>query len=479
MTTLRHPTGPPLGALEDPSVFGVNKMKPHVPLHAFGTHERALDYYERLPDESTSPHRRRIVDPKFALVPSPGDVPEGYQAPEYDDTSWMSIQVPHSWQLDPTVVNESAFRDVPIYSNFQYLFEVDPPFVPRENPTGCYRFRFSCTDEELRDDPRYFLSFEGADSALSCWLNGTFVGYSQDSRLPAEFDVSALVRRGENVLAVQVSKFCDGSYLEDQDMWRLSGIFRDVVLLRKPATYIQDYRIDAVIDRFERMKDEKDEKDEDGDGDDVALRLEVDVVGAAGAPATHRVRTTVYAYDGRQQVVTFEGKLEPVWLARTSGSRAAGYRATMRVGGLRDRVRMWSAETPVAYVAVVELLEGEESKDVEAHVFGFRSDWIQRATGKFMHNGRAIMMRGVNRFVSPHSSARVSLLAIRRTTHHARCVRSPGTSTRPTTGRGSSRRPPCSATPRSSRGSTSTPCAARTTPTTTFGTRSAPCMGST
>ena len=400
-------------AIEDPSVFGVNKIKPHVPLHSFSSPEQALSYFEELPDASTSANRRRVLDPKFTLVPSPGEVPEGFHEMGFDDSGWMSVRVPHVWQLDETVVREATFRDVPIYSNFQYLFEVDPPFVPDENPTGCYRFRFSCTDEELRGSPRFFLSFEGADSALCCWLNGTFVGYSQDSRLPAEFDVSNLVCE-QNVLAVVVVKFCDGSYLEDQDMWRLSGIFRDVILLRKPSNYIQDYRIDTAIGEFETVEKEKTKRkvDDADDIDDIELRVEVDVVGSVDAPSTHRVRATIYAYDSRREVASCAARLEPVWLARSTGCRSRGYRATIRMEGLRDLVRLWSAETPCAYVAVLTLFDSADGREIEvdfeAHVFGFRKDWVDKETGQFMHNGRPIMMRGVNRHEhSPDNRARV------------------------------------------------------------------------
>ena len=410
--------------IENPAVYGVNKVKPHVPLHAFGDEGQALSYFEELPDESTSANRRRLVDPRFVLVPSPADAPAGFHGVAFDDAGWMSVRVPHVWQLDETVVRESSFRDVPVYSNFQYLFEVDPPFVPAANPTGCYRFRFSCEDADLRGSPRFFLSFEGVDAALCCWLNGTFVGYSQDSRLPAEFDVSGLVR-GDNILAVQVVKFCDGSYLEDQDMWRLSGIFRDVLLLRKPSNYIQDYRIDTVIGRFEEGTggDGRDGKGGkggrvSGDGgrdDQIELDLEVDVVGSWDAVASHRVRATVYAYDGRREIASGEGGLEPVWLARSSGCRSTGYRATIRVQNLGGKVSLWSAETPAAYVVVIKLLQGDKGSggretevDIEAHVFGFRKDWVDKITGKFMHNGRPIMMRGVNRHEhSPDNGARV------------------------------------------------------------------------
>ena len=189
-------------------------------------------------------------------------------------------------------------------------------------------------------------------------------------------------------------------------MWRLSGIFRDVFLLRKPATYVQDYRIDTVIDCFESSHSSS--KKHPNDADDVAVCFEVDVVGTADAIDTHRVRATVYSYDDQREIASCEAVLEPLWLAKTSGARSSGYRATMRIGGLGAAVRLWSAETPVAYVAVLELIDGRQTIDIEAHVFGFRKDWVDINTGKFMHNGRPIMMRGVNRHEhSPDNKARV------------------------------------------------------------------------
>ena len=114
----------------------------------------------------------------------------------------------------------------PQYTNFVYPIPLTPPFVPAANPTGCYHLSFDVAAAALAAAPAAALVFEGVDSAFYCWLNGHPVGYSQDSRLPAEFDVSAVLVPGRNVLAVQVLKWSDGTYLEDQDMWRLSGIHR-------------------------------------------------------------------------------------------------------------------------------------------------------------------------------------------------------------------------------------------------------------
>jgi beta-galactosidase len=117
--------------------------------------------------------------------------------------------------------------DTPIYTNVTYPIPVNPPFVPQENPTGCYSLTFDVDDAWLQRGQTRII-FDGVNSAFHLWCNGQWIGYSQDSRLPAEFDLSAALRPGQNRLAVMVLRWCDGSYLEDQDMWRMSGIFRDV-----------------------------------------------------------------------------------------------------------------------------------------------------------------------------------------------------------------------------------------------------------
>ena len=143
-----------------------------------------------------------------------------------------SIEVPSNWQLQG--------YDKPIYTNVKYPFPVDPPHVPTDNPTGCYSKAFRVPDEWLASDGRVI--FNGVNSAFYLVCNGQFVGYSQDSRLPAEFDLTDLVQSGENRIAVMVLRWSDGSYLEDQDMWWLSGIFRSVELLHKPDLHISDFK---------------------------------------------------------------------------------------------------------------------------------------------------------------------------------------------------------------------------------------------
>jgi len=167
------------------------------------------------------------------------DEPECFSAPDYDDADWATIPVPSHWQLNG--------YGHPIYTNVRYPFPVDPPRVPDENPTGDYRREFDVPADW--GEAGLVLRFDGVDSLAKVWLNGAELGIIAGSRLPSEFDVTSLVRHDEtNVLAVRVHQWSSGTYLEDQDMWWLSGIFRDVTLLARPDGGIDDYTVTATYD---------------------------------------------------------------------------------------------------------------------------------------------------------------------------------------------------------------------------------------
>jgi beta-galactosidase len=160
---------------------------------------------------------------RFRLAAGLSDLSRGFERPEFDDSGWGELQVPSCWQL--------AGHGAPAYTNVAYPFPVDPPRVPDANPTGEYRYRFEVPDGFPA--ARAVLRFEGVDSCFAVWLNGARLGDGQGSRLPTEFDVSGTLRPGGNVLAVRVHQWSAGSYLEDQDMWWLSGIFRPVRIVAR------------------------------------------------------------------------------------------------------------------------------------------------------------------------------------------------------------------------------------------------------
>ena len=323
----------------------------------------------------------------------------------------------------------------PQYTNFIYPFPVDPPFVPTENPTGCYRLEFLLEPiiTSATDHHRAFLVFEGVDSAFYCWMNGQFVGYSQDSRLPAEFDITALLNTttGEkNVVAVQVMKWSDGSYLEDQDMWRLSGIHREVHIQLKPArAYIADFHIRTPLE-FDMESVEK-------DGPPPALKsarleVEVDIRGGGGGGRSNSTKelenttlvATLHAWNPDNLLITtnadeesneqssppvaliLQGSPFGLWTAgdtsAVSSSRENGCSARVKLSAdvmtLGNEPLLWSAESPVHYILLLELRDGEgHTLEYEAAQVGFRHAELSRTSRNLLHNGCPVMLRGVNR----------------------------------------------------------------------------------
>ena len=175
---------------------------------------------------------------KFQYFNSIYDVQEHFFEKDYDTENFDEIQVPSVWQM--------AGYDTHQYTNIRYPFPFDPPYVPQDIPCGTYAHTFVYHKDE--NAPKAFLNFEGVDSCFYVWINGSYVGYSQVSHMTSEFDITDLLRDGENSIAVLVMKWCDGSYLEDQDKFRMSGIFRDVYILKRPKQAISDYHIKTRIE---------------------------------------------------------------------------------------------------------------------------------------------------------------------------------------------------------------------------------------
>ncbi|MGD2216134.1 MAG: hypothetical protein PVJ64_05235, partial [Gemmatimonadales bacterium] len=213
---------------ENPAVFAINKQPPHATLFPFESRDLAL-----AGDETRSAYYRLLNGSwKFNWVRKPQDRPVGFYREDYGDSDWDEISVPGNWEL-------SGFG-VPIYLNQPYEFEENPPYIHHDyNPVGSYRTSFvipeNWTDREI------FIHFGAVKSAMYLWVNGEHVGYSQGSKLPAEFDISPYVRTGRNTVAVEVYRWSDGSYLECQDFWRISGIERDVFLWAAPKVHVRDF----------------------------------------------------------------------------------------------------------------------------------------------------------------------------------------------------------------------------------------------
>ncbi len=193
---------------ENPGVTQWNRLASHAPLHSWRNESSAR--------EDAGSASRNVLNGlwRFSYFTAPERVPQAWVTEDCADA--VAMPVPSNWQMQ-------GF-DTPIYTNVTYPIPVNPPFVPQENPTGCYSLTFEVDDAWLQSGQTRII-FDGVNSAFHLWCNGQWMGYSQDSRLPAEFDLSGALRPGQNRLAVMVLRWCDGSYLEDQDMWRMSGIF--------------------------------------------------------------------------------------------------------------------------------------------------------------------------------------------------------------------------------------------------------------
>ena len=358
---------------EDPAVFAVDKEPPRASFTPFATRERAL----AARPENSSFRLNLNGTWKFRWAPRPAERPRDFFDAEFDAAGWDDIEVPGNWELDG--------YGYPVYRDESYSFPADPPRVPRDdNPVGSYRRTFELPPGW--SDRETFLHFGGVYSAFFVWVNGRFVGYSEGSRAPAEFRVTEFVRPGANLLAVQVYRWSDGSYLEGQDFWRISGIDRDVFLLSVPPTFLRDF--------FVRAYPEIGRTGAQGEGADNAVpgRLELDVtlanrgLGSAGA-----------------QVVSYElldPDGQPMWPEpRTLAVDvpAGGERTASAVADV-STVQPWTAETPSLYTLVLALSAGEGGgppTEVVAARTGFRR--VEAMNGTLRVNGRPIVLRGVNR----------------------------------------------------------------------------------
>ncbi len=353
---------------ENPQVFEINKMPAHVTSISFPDASSAIN----TDIKASSRYKSLNGKWKFHWSPVPEGAPANFQSKDFDSRSWATLDVPANWELNG--------YGTAIYTNVTYPFvPVDPPLVPdNDNPTGCYITEF----EVPRDwkDMQITLHFGGVSSAFYCWLNGEFVGYSEDSRLPAEFDITKLLASGKNTLAVKVHRWSDGSYLEDQDHWRLSGIHRDVYLAAAPKVQLYDFFVKTDLDdQYEdaellvraKLKNYSEEKPE-------GWMLEAQLYDDQNQPVFDAPLSRDVDY-----------LLDPPYMQR----------GHMPFGDLKGTVRnpkKWSAEFPNLYTIVLTLKDGK-GKTIEARSckVGFRE--IDLNGGELQVNGTPVLLYGVNR----------------------------------------------------------------------------------
>ncbi len=303
---------------------------------------------------------------KFQLFPNPESVPEDFNAESFNDSDWDRIPVPSSWQMHG--------YGKPHYTNVVYPFPVDPPRVPDHNPTGCYRREFSLPD--TWKERKVLLVFQGVDSAFHLSLNGKAVGYSQGSRLPSEFDVTPHLRQGQNLLTVTVYQWSDGSYLEDQDMWWLSGIFRDVYLLAVPQVRIRDFTVTTELLSKGSREPNPDAR--------ITIRTEV-ADGYGGIGGSHSLEVRLVDA-GRNEVAKKNGTLD----------FGSGGQASLELECAIKEPQLWTAETPYLYTLLISLLDSKgDLLEVIPWRAGIRQ--VEIAGGLLLVNGRPVKLKGVNR----------------------------------------------------------------------------------
>jgi beta-galactosidase len=343
---------------ENPEMIGRNKERPHATLMPFPDRESAL-----AGDRSSSPWFKSLNGAwKFNWSPNPAERPVEFFQPSYDVGSWDEIPVPANWQLHG--------YGYPIYTNIPYAWgEPDPPRVPHDfNPVGSYRREF--TVPEGWDGRQVMLHFAGVDSAFYLWVNGQEVGYSQGSRTPAEFNITSYLRPGANVLAAEVYRYSDGSYLECQDFWRISGIFRDVFLFSVADVHIRDFQVDTDLDASYR---------------DAWLEVKVWPRNLSETPIEVVVEMELFDAEGRAVI-------EP----GDVGASVVAEAIEWTLGAPVERPRLWSAEAPYLYTLLLTLRDaGGEVVEVLSSRVGFRKSEIR--DGQLLVNGIPILIKGANR----------------------------------------------------------------------------------
>lgn len=318
---------------ENEELLHINRRNPH-------TDFRRRDYEDN--------HISLNGDWKFLYLNAPEYSPEGFFNTDFCEKDWDEIEVPSCWELKG--YGKMHYTDV------WYLFPINPPYVPSENPTGIYRRKVEIPEEWT--DRRNILRFDGVGSAFDVWVNGVYVGYSKVSRSSSEFDVTDFLHSGENQITVRVYRWSDGTYLECQDMWWYSGIFRDVTLFSEPKSCIENYIVDAGLD------------------EECRCGVLVQKVTAAG-----NADSVQWILKDKEGSIVSSGK-------ETLIDRYVEIAETI------DQVQPWSAEIPYLYELTMQLYEQGTLVDEVAVFTGFRRIEIKGVN--FYVNGQPILLSGVN-----------------------------------------------------------------------------------
>jgi beta-galactosidase len=339
---------------ENPEVFNINRENPHATLISFSDEKSALEALK-----SNSPNYLSLDGTwKFNWVKSPDQRPFYFFKDDYDTRDWKDIEVPSNWQMKG--------YDVPLYVNIGYPFKKNPPYIHHEwNPVGSYKRSFRIPSDWKAKD--VFLEFGAVSSAFYVWVNEQMVGYSEDSKVPAEFNITKYLKAGNNSVSVEVYRWSDGSYLEDQDFWRLSGIQRTVFLHARPKTFINDFfAVGDLVNNY----------------NDGLLKLDVSLKGTTENNSDYIVDASLF--DNGQKIYT-----------ESKGVKIAESKASLNFEKNFPEIKKWSAETPSLYSLVLTLKDkdGKILESVSSKI-GFRK--VQIINSQLLVNGVAILIKGTN-----------------------------------------------------------------------------------
>lgn len=345
---------------QDETIIGRNKTQSHATYIPFENQGKALSF-----DRAQTPWLKSLNgDWKFLYLEKPADVPEDFFTTNYDDRKWDNIAVPSNWQTQG--------YGQPIYTNIKHPFPATPPKVPEDkNETGCYRRDFDIPADW--EDKEIFLHFAGVQSACYVWVNGQQVGYSEGSMTPAEFNITDIVSPGKNQLSVQVIRWSDASYIEDQDFWRLSGIYREVLLFATPKVHIRDFHVATTFGKTLET---------------AALDIKTTIANA-GKKKAKKLQLEINLYD--QEGNNVFGAVIPGLKTIKSDTEDV-----VEFGWPVTNPKLWTAETPYLYSLTIQILDknGQSIEAVSTKV-GFRT--VEIRDGQLLVNWEPIYIKGVNR----------------------------------------------------------------------------------
>ncbi|MFY0652418.1 MAG: DUF4981 domain-containing protein [Cyclobacteriaceae bacterium] len=342
---------------ENPEIFQINREYPHATFFRHDSEQSAL----KTTKFENSPFYQSLNGIwKFNWVKKPAERPEYFYRDDFDVSGWEDIKVPSNWEIE-------GFG-IPIYTNVKYPFPVNPPFVNRDyNPVGSYKREFEVSDNW--EDKEIYLHFGGVRSAMYVYVNGNLIGYNEGSKTPAEYKITKYLKEGKNTLAVEVYRWSDASYMEDQDFWRLSGIERDVYLYATAKTTIRDFKVTADLD--DGYKNGQFEID-------LALRNTT-------GRSSKKLKAEVKIIDGAQNILDLAS-----WVTVQPGDKTK-----LSLSGVVPGVRQWSAEEPNLYTLLISLKDRKGNLiEATSRKIGFRK--IEIKSSQFLVNGVPVYLKGTN-----------------------------------------------------------------------------------